>query len=128
MSAKLQWLSLSSKRLQLVLGVAVACGAAVFGLWKWRERQAFLDPAVLLSRFPAEEAAVVSADFATIRAAGLFSGSKMALEPEYRQFFEGTGFDYRRDLQQLTAAFSKSGNYFIARGSFDWDKLRAYAA
>ena len=51
----------------------------------------------------------------------------MALEPDYKQFVEGTGFDYKRDLDSVTASFSRSGNYFIARGRFHWAKLRDYA-
>jgi hypothetical protein len=81
----------------------------------------------LLSRFPQEDATVVDINFALLRHAGLLADSKAALEPEYKQFLDGTGFDYRRDLDLMVASFSKSGNFFIARGRFDWDKLRNYA-
>lgn len=111
-----------------LLAAAVLCAIAAAAYTGWRARRDFFDPALLLSRFPAEEAAVVDIDFASLRNAGLFSASGMAAEPEYRAFSTATGFDYRRDLEQVTAAFSASGNYFIARGRFDWPKLRAYAA
>lgn len=123
MNVKLQWLS--PFKLAVAAAVAVATGA--FGYAAWHARQTFYDPAVLLSRFPAEDAAVVSADFSALRRAGLLGSSKMALEPEYKSFLAATGFDYRRDLEQVTAAFANSGNYFIARGHFDWKKLREYA-
>ncbi len=49
-------------------------------------------------------------------------------ESDYkRSFFDGTGFDYKRDLDSVVASFSGAGNFFIARGRFDWAKLRAYA-
>ncbi len=53
---------------------------------------------------------------------------KPSLEPEYRQFLDATGFDYKRDLDSLVASFSRSGTFFIVRGRFDWKKLRDYAA
>ena len=69
----------------------------------------------------------MSVDFGVLRRAGLTGDSKAPLEPEYRQFLEGTGFDYKRDLDSVTASFSRSGTYFIARGRFNWSQLRAYA-
>jgi hypothetical protein len=88
----------------------------------------FFDQRLLLSRFPAEDALAMSADFTALRKAGLLGESKAAPEPDYKQFTEGTGFDYRRDLDSVTASFSRSGTYFIARGRFNWPRLRDYAA
>ena len=109
----------------LFAGIALVGGAAWFRI---HARRAFFDPPALLSRFPAEDALVLSADFATLRRAGLLTESKTPLEPEYKQFLDGTGFDYRRDLDTLVASLSRSGTFFIARGRFDWKKLRDYAA
>jgi hypothetical protein len=93
--------------------------------------RAFFDQRVLLSRFPAEDALAMSVDFATLRKAGLLDESpgqsKTPLEPEYKQFLDGTGFDYKRDLDSVVASFSRSGSFFIARGRFHWAKLRDYA-
>jgi hypothetical protein len=98
------------------------------GVWfRIHSRRAFFDQRMLLSRFPAEDALAISVDLAGLRAAGLLEESKIALEPEYKQFLDGTGFDYRRDLDSAVASFSRSGNYFIARGRFKWAKLRDYA-
>ncbi len=98
-------------------------------LYAWRERETglFFRPASLFSRFPAEDATALSIDVAALRRAGLLSSSKGTLEPEYQAFLDGTGFDYRRDLDLVAASFSRSGNYFIAHGRFDWNKLRDYA-
>jgi hypothetical protein len=87
----------------------------------------FFDQRVLLSRFPAEDALAMSVDFTALRKVGLLVDSKMALEPEYKQFLDRTGFDYRRDLDSVAGSFSRSGNFFIARGRFHWAKLREYA-
>ncbi len=116
--------------LALVLAVGTLSGLSVLGgLWfRWREARLFFDPHVLLSRFPVEDAAVLSIDVALLRRGGFLAGSKNPLEPEYKQFLDGTGFDYRRDLDLVIASFSKSGNFFVARGRFDWNKLRGYAA
>src|SRR5580704_8509955 len=95
---------------------------------KWSDARRFSDPRTLLSRFPVEDAIVLGADFASVRRAGLLSDPKLPLEPEYRQFLDGTGFDYRKDLDSVLASFSKSGNFYIARGRFNWPRLRDYAA
>lgn len=109
----------------ILLGALVFVALAL-GHRAWKQHEFFL-PESLFSRFPAEEASALSVDVATLRKAGLLAGSKDPLEPEYKAFLESTGFDYRRDLDSLAASFSKSGNYFIARGRFDFDKLRTYA-
>jgi hypothetical protein len=111
--------------LVLLVGVSVAAGALWMGI---RSQLRFSDPRYMLSRFPAEDAVVISANFSAIRRAGLLNSSKAPIEPDYKQFVDGTGFDYRRDLDSLILSISASGNYFIARGRFDWNKLRAYAA
>ena len=108
------------------------CGAAVLlagaGIWRSvRADRAFRDPHLLLSRFPAEDSLVLSVDAATLRRAGFLEPAKTPSEPEYKAFLDGTGFDYRRDLDSLTAAFSRSGSYFILRGRFNWKQLEAYA-
>jgi hypothetical protein len=110
----------------IVLAAVLLAGLAV-GL-KWRDSRRFSETRSLLSRFPVEDAIVLNVDFAAVRAAGLLGDSKAPMEPEYRQFLDGTGFDYRKDLDTVTASFSKSGNFFIARGRFNWQKLREYAA
>lgn len=70
---------------------------------------------------------MLSADVAMLRQGGLLNPAQTAPEAEYKAFLEGTGFDYHRDLDSLTAAFSRSGTYFILRGRFNWKQLQAYA-
>ena len=113
-----------------VVAAAVLLVAAVssVALYRIHTTRAFFNPPALLSRFPSEDALVMSADFAALRRTGLLTASKVPLESEYKQFLDGTGFDYKRDLDYLVASFSRSGTFFIARGRFDWKKLRDYAA
>ena len=113
----------------VTLGILIAGGllAGVAGFAKWRQMRAIDQPQQLLARFPAEEAIVLNADLSLLRTAGFPGASKAPLEAEYKQFVEGSGFDYRRDLDHAIASFSASGNYFIARGRFNWPKLRQYA-
>ncbi len=114
----------------MALGIVFAVVAAIgVGGWlEWRLNHQFSDVHRLLSRFPAEDSVVLHVDFAAVRAAGVLSDSKVPLEPEYKQFLDGTGFDYHRDLDSVSASFSKSGNFYIARGRFNWPKLRDYAS
>jgi hypothetical protein len=108
----------------LLAGVALAAGALWTGI---RSARQFSDPRYLLSRFPAEDAVVLRADFTVLRKAGLLAASGVPTEPDYKQFVDATGFDYRRDLDFVVVSLSASGNFFIARGRFDWNKLNAYA-
>jgi hypothetical protein len=112
--------------LGIVFTAVLLAGALVW--FKWNDARQLGDTRALLSRFPVEDAIVMNVDFSAVRDAGLLSDSKLPLEPEYRQFLDGTGFNYRKDLDSVTASFSKSGNFFIARGRFNWQKLRDYAA
>ncbi|HEY4089161.1 MAG TPA: hypothetical protein VGM43_24700 [Bryobacteraceae bacterium] len=117
-------------RRRVTLGIVAAAVVLLAGAatLKWSESRGFEDLHQVLGRFPAEDAVALHIDFAGIRKAGLLTDSSVPLEAEYKQFLDGTGFDYRKDLDEVTASFSKSGNFFIARGRFNWRKLRDYAA
>jgi hypothetical protein len=119
----------TTTRRRITLGIVLAAVLLMsVAVWlKVRDGKAFSDTRALLSRFPAEEGVVLSINFGAARASGFLSESKTAPEPEYKQFLAGTGFNYRKDLDSVTASFSKSGNFFIARGRFDWQRLREYA-
>src|SRR5277367_4337627 len=108
-------------RRHITLGIVfVAISLAGLAVWlKWSDARGLGDTRTLLSRFPVEDSVVLHVDFSSVRSAGLLSDSKASLEPEYKQFLDGTGFDYRKDLDSVTASISKSGNFFIARGRFN---------
>ena len=114
-------------RIGVALAAALILTGAVVLYVEQRRTQAFFDPASLLARFPAEGGSALGVDLKMLRAAGLLARAAGPEEAEYKEFLEGTGLDYRRDLDFVIASFSRSGNYFIARGRFDWNKLRQYA-
>jgi hypothetical protein len=111
--------------------VLAALGAAgIYGLLVWN--RAYSDPALveLLGRLPEKDALTVHVDLASVRASGLASlleGSAVEEELEYRRFVTETGFDWKTDLDAVTATRHKSEWYFFVRGRFDMDKLRNYA-
>lgn len=112
----------------LVAAAAGVCAAAVWGgLW-YRARPE--KPGALLERIPTSDALVVYLDFAALRHDGLLrvlESSKIAEEPEYRDFARRIEFDYRQDLDSALLAVAPTGNFLLAQGRFHWDRLRAYA-
>ena len=108
-----------------LLAVALATAGGVW--YQMHRTSAFFDTRALLSRFPAEQATVVSANVSLLRKAGFLEVSQAPPEAEYKQFLDGTGFDYKRDLDSVVASFSSQGTFFIARGRFNWVRLRDYA-
>jgi hypothetical protein len=121
------FLSVARLPSRITLAITFAVLLAGGGAW-YRDHtsRVFFDQRRLLSRFPAEDALALSIDVATLRRAGLLKSSTKATEPEYKQFSEATGFDYRRDLDSVVASFSRSGTFILARGVFNWAKLREY--
>ena len=115
-------------RRTVLIFIAAALAVAAVLAYRLHATHSFFEQHSLLSRFPAEDAAVLSIDFTALRSAGLLTASKAPPEPDYKRFVDATGFDYKRDLDSVAATFSDSGNFYIARGRFDWTKLRAYAA
>ena len=108
----------------VLAGASLAVSAVVL---KWRDNRAFANPAVQLSRFPVDSAVVASIDFKTMRQGMLLGPATVAREPEYKAFLDGTGFDYRKDLDRIYAAISPGGNFFVVQGRFDWNRLSDYA-
>jgi hypothetical protein len=79
---------------------------------------------------PKRTAALAYIDVAAIRNSGLLEkllGSTVGEEPEYKTFVERTGFDYKRDLDQVILSTSSGVHYFLLKGRFDWNKLKNYA-
>jgi len=112
-----------------LLLIAVCLGAAA--LWWWHRSAHPFDAAGLVECLPQEHAAHLYIDVDALRRAGivdLLAGPKTSEEPEYRAFVDQTGFDYRRDLNAVAAAFAQGGVYFAVRGKFSWKQLTGYAA
>jgi hypothetical protein len=112
---------------QLILLIALLCGAAVGGVVWYRSRT--LTPAASLRRMPVEDTVVLWIDFAALRGDGLLQlldGAKAGQDPEYQTFVRQTRFDYMHDLDSAMVAFAPTGNYFLVKGRFDWNSLRNY--
>jgi hypothetical protein len=113
---------------QLVVVIALICGILVAAAVLLRSRA--LTPAAYLRRMPQENTLVLWIDFAELRQDGLLgmlAGAKAAEDPEYKVFVRETRFDYNQDLDTAMAAFAPDGNFFLAKGRFDWKSIRSYA-
>lgn len=111
----------------LVAAVLLTC-AGVLAVLSWA-RGRIATPAAMLACLPRTGAVTVYLDVDGLRRSGildLIAGSKSTEDLEYQSFVEGTGFDYRRDLESLAGAFSGRNSHLVLRGNFDWKRLRAY--
>jgi len=87
-------------------------------------------PKAMLACLPRSGAVALYMDVKALRQVGimdLIAGSKVTEDLEYQKFVEGTGFDYRRDLDSLAGAFTGKVSHLVLRGTFDWKRLTAYA-
>jgi hypothetical protein len=112
----------------LISAIAVVCAAVIGGVFWYRSRA--LSPAALWKRLPSGDAVVLYIDFEALRRGGilqLIDNAKAPEEPDYLKFVQNTGFNYKKDLDGVMAAFGPSGRFILARGRFDWKKLRTYA-
>lgn len=114
---------------QLAAVVLAVCAVVLIGLYLFRARGAST-PGRMIASLPRSGSVVVYLDVNALRKAGiidLIAGSRATESVEYRQFVEGTGFDYRTDLDGLAASFAGRNAYIVLRGKFDWKKVNAYA-
>ncbi len=113
-----------------VAALIIAIFGLGLGVLSWYQRTYPTRPAELFACLPTGDATLVWLDIDLLRKGGILEmldSSKSAQEPEYIQFVEQTGFDYKRDLKSIAAAFTKSGTYYAIRGTFNWAKMAAYA-
>ena len=113
--------------LAIALIAISAIGVAV-GIYLTRHTET--DSVALSAYFPAREAATVFIDVGAIRSSGILDklvGTTVGEEQEYKDFVGGTGFDYKRDLDQVMVNSAGGIHYFLLSGKFDWDKLKSYA-
>jgi hypothetical protein len=109
--------------------IAVLVIGAVVGIYLFR-RGSHYDAAGLLGCLPPDRAVKVYLDVSQLRYGGLLdmlAGSAGGEEAEYRKFVEDTGFDYRKDVNAVAAAFLHGDIYLAVQGRFDWKRLEKYA-
>lgn len=111
----------------IILGLAAVLGIAA--TW-WYVLRIPPTPASLASYLPDKNGAMLYIDMSAMRRSGLLgllSGAKAVEETDYKTFVQETGFDYQHDLDAIAGTIRSGQSFFVLRGSFDWDRLRAYA-
>lgn len=114
---------------QLTLVLAVLCAVVVAGIFYWRTRPA-LAVRDQLRYVPPGDGPTLFLDLAVLRRAGVLAvlaGNKAAEDQDYRKFVQGTGFDYREDLDTVLAAWRGEALHILVTGRFDWERLARYA-
>lgn len=117
------------KTWQLGALLAALTGIAI-GFLEFRSKMGAREPARLLEALPLKGAVTGYLDVGKLRRSGVLdqlAGNKTLEDPEYRNFAEQIGFDYRTDLDAVAAAYTDAGLYAAMRGRFNWQKLSAYA-
>ena len=117
---------ISSWFLVLVAAIVAAgvCGLVVWNRWG---RSPSLES--LLSRLPDRNALTIHVNFAELRKAGLadlMAATPVAEDPDYLRFVTESGFDWKTDLDEVTATKTGDDWYSFAVGRFDLEKLRNY--
>lgn len=83
-----------------------------------------------LFRFlPQRDATLFYLNMAALRHSGMIgmlAGAQLE-EGEYREFVRQTRFDYTRDIDAVAGSADGNQIFFLVRGRFDWNRLRAYA-
>ncbi len=107
----------------------VAFCAALFGLLDWQRRGRDFSDAELLRRLPDIEGSCLYLDVRALRKAGLLdmiAGHRADEEPEYKEWVNASGFDYREDLDTVMAHFGVDIDLYILRGRLSWSQISAY--
>ncbi len=110
--------------------LAAAGAAGIYGVVVWNRWGGDPVLADLLQRLPDKNAVTLHIDLAEIRKAGmgeLLGGTAVAEELDYLRFVGESGFDWKTDLDAVTATKFGTDWYFFARGRFDMEKLRNFA-
>jgi len=114
----------------MLTAALVVAGGGIYGLARmWRLGS---DPSIdeLLAQLPQRNAILFHVDISAIRSAGLMSvvtSAGITEDPEYLAFVKESGFDWRTDLDTVTASQTGDDWYLFAKGRFDWSKIQNYA-
>lgn len=120
---------IQSKPLLIIAAVIAAAAVILFTIHSYRHRFVREDRDIL-GLLPGGDVTTFFADLSALRSAGmldLLAGSTPAGDAEYKRFVRETQFDYTKDLDAVAGAATSEQTLLVARGHFDWEKLRQYA-
>lgn len=131
-------INVTSRRRWLFVLAAILFAGVLYSLDAlWRSPDSSLRTrSFLLQQMPSDARGIFFVDFQALRESSFgskFSAwlPKLAIDPDYLQFCDRTGFDLQRDLQQIAMAATSSGAdshfFLVAQGRFDQARLQAYA-
>lgn len=85
----------------------------------------------MVALLPRRDMTTVFVDAGLLRRANLLTllqAPGRVQEHDYQQFVRDTGFDYTRDVDAMAARGNGQQLFLVARGDFDWTRLKEYAA
>lgn len=112
----------------LLAGLALICLAGVAVAIYIVSHRA-LNASSMVAFLPERDASFFYADIRAVRSSGILNklvGSAVAEESEYKAFVAQTGFDYKRDLDQVVGSSGDGSSYFLLEGRFDWPRLAGH--
>jgi hypothetical protein len=127
-------------RNKILLTASVAAAFLLAGFLVYRHsgaKDSLSDHERLLALMPDVANAVVFVDMAKLRTSPVFvelfqRGPKPAMDSDYAQFLQSTGFNYERDLDRLAVAVQHQPQglltFAVAEGRFDRKKIEAYGS
>lgn len=110
--------------------LAAFLGALLFGIYKYRHRfvQSNADLVQFLPTDPGRTTAFVDLDLLRrTHYLDLITGPNAPLDADYRRFVQETGLDFTQSVDAIAATFRAGQIDALAKGRFDWSRLRAYA-
>lgn len=76
-----------------------------------------------VSHLPTADGIFLIADGGVVKKIAGETGNE---EPDYREFVDKSGFDYRRDLDRIVAVIGEPTSYYVVTGRFNWGKISSY--
>lgn len=113
-----------------LIAIAVAVIATVFLIRRLR-RGVVESDAEMVALLPRRDLISGFVNVDLLRRAGLLKllqASKPEQDPDYERFVRDSGFDYGRDVRAIAGAANAKQIFLVVRGTFDWARLREYAA
>lgn len=114
---------------RIAIAATILCTGFAAGTWLYRSRVLGPPAGELLARLP-QERLRAGIDIKALRLSGILSklAGQSPEEPDYAQFVKETGFDYKRDLDLVVAAYGREETLAFLTGRFDWGNIEGYAA